>query len=478
MKVSFEMSMIGEKNFFLVLQVKMMRDGILISQSKYAKELVKKFDIENAKHTKTPMSTSTKLSSDTIDKDVDPTLYKSMIGNLLYLSFSRPDIAFSVGVCARFQSKPKESHSIALKRVVRYINATLEYGIRYSIDTNATLAAYSYADLASNVDDRKSTNDHCSVSRLHLHQLVSTFIVVSTVYGELSFILLIIMAPCRHLVTEDQFPFAISLVPQPRNPPLYRSATARTRRPFIQGREFLPERDSWHSSRGSAWFSLCSKHCREKVLARALHCDRSKAFQVIGAHLSQGLLSEDYRFLNLVVSYDLSPMSHTNNLTRSHSTLLYATATGVPIGGAYVNFSAIDSAASGRHTVVLPFGSVITRICVGQGVPIYTSDMVRELSGPFIRRTLTQSQRHVGLVDADADAAEDMEADVAEASGTVLDEDYLALSTQRTHIQAIHERQDQFAANLSAMATDLHSLIPDDDDDDDDGDDGDDGDFP
>ncbi|KAA8539070.1 hypothetical protein F0562_025762 [Nyssa sinensis] len=93
----------------------------------------------------------------------------------------------------------------------------------------------------------------------------------------------------------------------------------------------------------------------------------------------------------------------------------------------------------------LGMSCVITTICVSQYVPIYTSDMVRELSGPYTRCTLTQSQRHVGPVDADA----------------------------ITDMEAIHEHQDQFVASLSAMATNLHSLIPDDD-----GDDGDDGDFP
>ena len=77
---------------------------IFISQSKYVKDLVKKFWLENTKHARIPMSTSLKLSRDTSGKDIDQTLYRSMIGNLLYLTASRPDIAFSVGICARFQT--------------------------------------------------------------------------------------------------------------------------------------------------------------------------------------------------------------------------------------------------------------------------------------------------------------------------------------------------------------------------------------
>jgi hypothetical protein len=99
MKQEFEMSMIGELNYFLGLQVKQTTEGIFISQSKYAKDLVKRFGKSRAR---TPVSTSVKISSDLTGKSVDPSLYRSMIGSLLYLTASRPDIAFSVGVCARF----------------------------------------------------------------------------------------------------------------------------------------------------------------------------------------------------------------------------------------------------------------------------------------------------------------------------------------------------------------------------------------
>ena len=115
MKREFEMSMVGELNYFLGLQVKQREDGIFISQEKYAKNLVKRLDLDSKKHTSTPMSSSAKLSRDAAGVEVDPTLYQSMIGSLLYLIASRPDIAFSIGVCARFQAAPKESHLTAVK---------------------------------------------------------------------------------------------------------------------------------------------------------------------------------------------------------------------------------------------------------------------------------------------------------------------------------------------------------------------------
>ena len=80
--------------------MKQWKDGIFISQEKYAKNLVKRFDLDSKKHTSTPMSSSVKLSLDAAGVEVDPTLYRGMIGNLLYLTASRPDFAFSVEVCA------------------------------------------------------------------------------------------------------------------------------------------------------------------------------------------------------------------------------------------------------------------------------------------------------------------------------------------------------------------------------------------
>ena len=75
------------------------------------------------------MSLSTKLNVDSSEVEVSPTLYRSVIGSLLYLTASRPDIAFSVGVCARYQVAPKESHPTAVKQIIRYINGTLDYGL-------------------------------------------------------------------------------------------------------------------------------------------------------------------------------------------------------------------------------------------------------------------------------------------------------------------------------------------------------------
>ncbi|XP_022857366.1 uncharacterized protein LOC111378405 [Olea europaea var. sylvestris] len=156
----FEMSMVGELSYFLGLQVRQTEDGLFISQSKYAKDLVKRFRLDSKKHTRTPMSTTLKLGRDPSGKSVDPSLYRSMIGSLLYLTATRPDIAFSVGVCARFQADPKESHLSSVRRIIRYISGTVDLGIFYSRNFNLDLAGYSDADWAGNADDRKMVIQH------------------------------------------------------------------------------------------------------------------------------------------------------------------------------------------------------------------------------------------------------------------------------------------------------------------------------
>ena len=146
MQAEFEMSMIGELTHFLRLQIRQQDSGIFLSQSKYAKNLVKKFGLESASSVRTPMSLNVKLTVDLLGKSVDPSLYKSMIGSLLYLTASRPDISYSVGVCARYQTNPKESHMTALKIIIKYVKTTVEFGVWYSKDTSDVLVGYSNAD--------------------------------------------------------------------------------------------------------------------------------------------------------------------------------------------------------------------------------------------------------------------------------------------------------------------------------------------
>ncbi|XP_042972981.1 uncharacterized protein LOC122304782, partial [Carya illinoinensis] len=172
MQEEFEMSMMGELTFFLGLQIKQAKSETFINQSKYIKELLKKFGMENAKEIGTPMSPSTKLDKDESGKPVDSKIYRGMIGSLLYLTASRPDIMFSVCLCARFQSSPKESHLIAVKRILRYLSGTINLGLWYPKHTSFDLISYTDADYAGCKIDRKSTSGACHFLG---HALVSWF---------------------------------------------------------------------------------------------------------------------------------------------------------------------------------------------------------------------------------------------------------------------------------------------------------------
>ena len=103
------------------------------------------------------MRTMLKLSKDENGVSVDLTLYRSKNGSLLYLTTSRPDIYYSISVCARYQSNLKQPHITAVKRIIRYVSGTLNYGIWYSKDFNMSLAGFSDADWARDADERKST---------------------------------------------------------------------------------------------------------------------------------------------------------------------------------------------------------------------------------------------------------------------------------------------------------------------------------
>ena len=133
------------------------------------------------------MSPNVKLTVDLLGKSVDPSLYRSMIGSFLYLTTSRLDISYSIGVCARYQANPKESHMTALKRIIKYIKTIAEFGVWYSKDTSDVLARYSDVDQARNVDDRKSTSSDCFYVGNNLVSWVSkkqNFISLSTAETE------------------------------------------------------------------------------------------------------------------------------------------------------------------------------------------------------------------------------------------------------------------------------------------------------
>ncbi|XP_016467899.1 secreted RxLR effector protein 161-like [Nicotiana tabacum] len=154
----FEMSLMGELNFFLGLQIKQTPTRTMIHQQKYIKELLRKFNMDSSKSIDTPIAIATKLDLDEEGKNVEHKLYKGMIGSLLCLTASRSNIVFSVGLCVRFQANPKESHLKAVKRILRYLKGTPDLCLWYPRWYNFELVGYADADYAGFHVDRKNTS--------------------------------------------------------------------------------------------------------------------------------------------------------------------------------------------------------------------------------------------------------------------------------------------------------------------------------
>ena len=161
MSEEYQMSMMGELKFFLGLQIRQQRNGIFISQEKYLKDVLRKFGMQDCKGVKIPMPTNGHLCTDENGIDFDQKVYRSMIGSLLYLCASRPDIMLSVCMCARFQATPKESHHKAVKHILRYLAHTPTLGLWYPKGSAFDLIGYSDSDYAGDRVDRKSTSGTC-----------------------------------------------------------------------------------------------------------------------------------------------------------------------------------------------------------------------------------------------------------------------------------------------------------------------------
>jgi hypothetical protein len=158
MQTEFEMYMIGELSYFLGLQVKQSSAGIFVSQEKYLKEMLKKFQMEDSSPVSTPMVVGCNLSKDDISPNVDQRTYFSMIGNLFYITTSRPDIMQVVGMVSRYQSSFKQIHLVVVKRIFKYLKGTMTYGLWYPRNQNFQLTDSSDVDWANYVDERKRTS--------------------------------------------------------------------------------------------------------------------------------------------------------------------------------------------------------------------------------------------------------------------------------------------------------------------------------
>jgi hypothetical protein len=157
----FEIKDLGLMHYFLGLEVWQSPERIFLNQGKYAVEILKRFDMLECKSMNTPMETKLKLLVYISSELIDATLYRQIIGSLMYLMNTKTDICFSVNTLSQFMIEPRHVHLVAAKHVMRYLKGTLDYGLSYDGDHNFTLSVYTDLDWPGSVSDRKSTSGCC-----------------------------------------------------------------------------------------------------------------------------------------------------------------------------------------------------------------------------------------------------------------------------------------------------------------------------
>jgi histone deacetylase 1/2 len=165
LNVHFALKQLGQLDYFLGIEVHQLSTGaLLLNQAKYIRDLLCKTKMESSNPIGSPMVSTCRLSRYGTDTFSDPTLYRSIVGALQYITITRPDIAFSVNKVCQFMARPLDTHWKAVKRILRYLNGTLHHGLRISPSLNGppfSLRAYSDSDWAIDQDDRRSTSGSC-----------------------------------------------------------------------------------------------------------------------------------------------------------------------------------------------------------------------------------------------------------------------------------------------------------------------------
>ncbi|CAL1401152.1 unnamed protein product [Linum trigynum] len=161
LKQAFNIKDLGTLSYFLGLEVSRNDQGILPSQRKYIYDLLTDHNFEDCKPVKTPMEVNLKLQKDSGSRLKDGSQYRSIVGSLIYLSATRPDIAYVVQVVSQFMTEPCVDHPVAVHRILRYLHGTLDVGILFPSSSTPTLCAYSNSDFAGCLDTRRSTSGWC-----------------------------------------------------------------------------------------------------------------------------------------------------------------------------------------------------------------------------------------------------------------------------------------------------------------------------
>uniref|UniRef100_A0A2N9EUK2 Reverse transcriptase Ty1/copia-type domain-containing protein n=1 Tax=Fagus sylvatica TaxID=28930 RepID=A0A2N9EUK2_FAGSY len=161
LKRDFAVKDLGSLNFFLGIEVLPNASGVLLSQQRYILDLLTRTKMTDAKPVSTPMASSTTLSAFDGEPFSDQTLFRSTVGALQYLALTRPDIAFSVNKLSQFMHKPTTLHWQSVKRLLRYLKHTIQFGIQIYRNSRNSIHAFSDADWAGSKDDRRSTGSYC-----------------------------------------------------------------------------------------------------------------------------------------------------------------------------------------------------------------------------------------------------------------------------------------------------------------------------
>lgn len=156
----FDMTDLGKMRYFLGIEVQQLESGIFISQKKYAGDVLRRFRMEECNAVSNPIVPGVKITKDENGVVVDSTIYKQLVGSLIYLTSTRPDLMYIVSLISRYMSQPTELHFMAAKRVLRYVKGTIDYGILYKKKGCSVLTAYTDSDYAGCLEDRKSTSGY------------------------------------------------------------------------------------------------------------------------------------------------------------------------------------------------------------------------------------------------------------------------------------------------------------------------------
>ena len=158
MQLEFDMTDLGRMRYFLGIEVIQSDVGIFICQRRYAREMLAWLNMIECNSVRNPIVPGTTLSKDNEGTIVDATKFKQVVGSLMYLTVTRPDLMFGVSLLSRYMATPKASHWAATKRIMRYVKGTIEYGILYQKEGKTEITDYSESNYVGDLDDRRSTS--------------------------------------------------------------------------------------------------------------------------------------------------------------------------------------------------------------------------------------------------------------------------------------------------------------------------------